>query len=189
MLVTIWNGISRFPSAIWSWNVRRVASSPIGFLITLFTLQRYVVQGSSMEPALSHGQGILVSRLSYQLEPPARGDIVVARELGLPDTDCIKRIVALPGEHVRIGEGCVFINDHALHEPYLAAGGWSSAGPVRQWLLDDREYLVLGDNRGDSRDSRRFGPLSQDHILGKAWLRYWPPASWGGIPHETPHML
>ena len=131
-----------------------------------------------MEPTLSHGQRILIRPLDHR-DTIARGDIVVANGPRLRDTDYIKRIVGLPGEHVRIGAAGILINEHYLHEPYLAKGEWSVDGSVSQWLLADDEYLVLGDNRNDSRDSRRFGPLSRDHILGRAWLRYWPPGAWG----------
>ena len=104
----------------------------------------------------------------------------------LHGTDYIKRIIGLPGEHVRIGAGGILINERSLHEPYLSEGEWLGGGSVSQWLLGEDEYLVLGDNRNDSRDSRRFGPLSRDHILGKAWLRYWPPSAWGRLSQKAP---
>ncbi len=136
-----------------------------------------------MEPTLSHGQRLLVRPLDH-CDPIARGDIVVAHEPRLLHTDYIKRIIGLPGEHVGIGASGVLINEHSLHEPYLAEEKWLRGGPVSQWLLGEDEYLVLGDNRNDSRDSRRFGPLSRDHILGKAWLRYWPPGAWERLSQE-----
>ena len=141
-----------------------------------------------MEPTLSHGQYLLVSRLSYKWHSPARGDIVVAHDPGQPGTDCIKRIIGLPGEHVRIGDGRVYINDRPIQEPYLLEEAWSSAAPMNLWLLEEDEYAVLGDNRNDSRDSRRFGPISRQHLLGKAWLRYWPPQAWGTLPRQAPSL-
>ena len=140
-----------------------------------------------MEPALSHGQRLLVRPLDRR-DTVARGDIVVARDPRLLDTDYIKRIIGLPGEHVRIGAGGVLINERSLHEPDLAEETWLSGGPVSQWLLGEDEYLVLGDNRTDSHDSRRFGPLSRDHILGTAWFRYWPPSAWGRLSHKSPML-
>ena len=142
-----------------------------------------------MEPTLSHRQYLLVSRLSYNRRAPARGDIVVAHDPGLPGIDCIKRIIGLPGEQVSIEDGCVYINDRPVHEPYLLEEAWSSTAPMRLWLLEEDEYAVLGDNRNDSRDSRRFGSLGREQILGKAWIRYWPPRAWGVIPQQAPSLL
>jgi signal peptidase I len=140
-----------------------------------------------MEPTLSHGQLLLVRPLDRR-DTIARGDIVVARDPRILDTDYIKRIIGLPGEYVRIGASGVLINEHSLYEPYLAEAEWPVDGSVSQWLLAEDEYLVLGDNRNDSRDSRRFGPLSRDHILGTAWLRYWPPSAWGRLPQVLPYL-
>ena len=141
-----------------------------------------------MEQTLTHGQRLLIRPLSHW-DTIARGDIVVAHDPRLLDTDYIKRIIGLPGEHVRIGADGILINERSLAEPYLTEGKWSVDGSVSQWLLAEGEYLLLGDNRNDSRDSRRFGPLSRDHILGKAWLRYWPPRAWGWLPQSHPSPL
>jgi len=165
-------------------NVQRRASSPAQFLTALATC-RFVVEGASMEPALSHGQRLLIRPLG-QWDTIARGDIVVAHDPRLLDTDYIKRIIGLPGEHVRIGADGILINERSLDEPYLAEGGLPVDGLVSQWLLGEDEYLVLGDNRNDSRDSRKFGPLSREHILGRAWLRYWPLEAWGRASTESP---
>ena len=140
-----------------------------------------------MEPTLSQGQRLLIRPLSHR-DSVARGDIVIAHAPRLLDTDYIKRIIGLPGEHVRIGDGHIFISNRALPEPYLTDGEWSVDDSVRQWLLAEDEYLVLGDNRNDSSDSRSFGPLSRDHILGKAWLCYWPPRAWGWLPQSRPSL-
>ena len=142
-----------------------------------------------MKPVLSHGQYLLVSRLSYSRHSPARGDIVVAHEPGQSGTDCVKRVIGLPGEYVRIEERGVFIHDCLLREPYLAEDAMFRKDAMSQWLLGDDEYIVLGDNRSDSRDSRRFGPVPRSHIIGKAWIRYWPPAAWGVLSQKRPFLL
>ena len=86
----------------------------------------------------------------------------------------MKRVVGLPGEHVRISQGVVIINDCPFHEPYLAEPAHMDTPSPGQWLLGSGEYLVLGDFRQDSRDSRSFGPIGASYIVGKAWIRYWP---------------
>ena len=166
--------------------IRRSALSPARFAAALATC-RFVVEGSSMEPALSEGQRLLIRRMNAG-ECFVRGDIVVAHVPYLFNMDYIKRIIGLPGEHVKIRGGRGFISDRILREPYLDRAKCSGAALISQWFLADDEYLVLGDRRGDSMDSRRFGPLSRENILGKAWFCYWPPSSWGWVPRGHPSL-
>ena len=127
-----------------------------------------------MQPGLAHGEKILVDRLAFSSTPLSRGDVIVLLDPGQPGVHCVKRVIGLPGEHVRISKGVVLINDHPLYEPYLAKPAPEDTPSPSQWLLWDEEYLVLGDFRQDSRDSRSFGPIHASHIVGKAWIRYWP---------------
>ncbi|MBI4338902.1 MAG: signal peptidase I [Chloroflexi bacterium] len=139
------------------------------------------VQGNSMVPALGPGHRVLVDCRAYRDAPPARGDVVLFRH-HLPEMgDFLKRIVALPGEHVHLKEGQVFINGVALEERYASSPTAAPPGTPSQWFVGEGQYFVLGDNRGDSYDSRRFGPVDAGQILGKAWLRLWPPRAWGSI--------
>jgi signal peptidase I len=96
-----------------------------------------------------------------------------------PQRDLIKRVIGLPGEHVVIKDSVVFINGRALDEPY--------ANPITytggSWELGQNQVFVLGDNRPFSQDSHNWGQLDLEAIVGKAWLCYWPPASWGSMPH------
>lgn len=125
-----------------------------------------------MGPTLSSGEYVLVSRLAYRLRPPARGDIVLLRDPWILKGDYVKRIVGLPGEYVTLDEGNVSIGGRRLPEPYRGEGvGLPSYG---DWMLGPDEYLVMGDNRQASRDSRFFGPIGRDRLVGRAWLRYWP---------------
>ena len=142
-----------------------------------------------MEPTLSHGQYLLVNKLNYKWHFPARGDIVVVKDPSQPGVDCIKRIIGLPGEYIRIVDGRVVIDDQPIQEPYLLQEEWSSAASMSVWLLEKDEYVVLGDNRNNNRDSRRFGPVSRQHLVGKAWARYWPPKAWGTLPRQAPSLL
>ena len=127
-----------------------------------------------MQPGLAHGEKMLVDRLAFSSTPPSRGDVIVLLDPGQPGVHCVKRVIGLPGEHVRISNGVVLINDRPLHEPYLAKPVPIDTPSPSQWLLGNGEYLVLGDFRQDSRDSRSFGPINASHIVGKAWIRYWP---------------
>lgn len=152
----------------------------IFFVVNALT-GRFQVRGSSMEPSLHTGQYLIVSKLSYRLGQPQRGDIVVFEPPNGTGEDYIKRIVGLPGEQVEVRDGSVWINGYRLEEPYVASRTPYSGS----WLLGADEYFVLGDNRANSSDSHSWGPLPEENIVGKAWLCYWPPEHWGTLPHYS----
>ena len=168
---------------------------PFYKLAETLTSVRFVVQGESMEPSFRRDQYVLVSRMAYRRREASRGDVVVLHYPRQPGRNYIKRIVGLPGEKVRVEGSRVFIDGRLLEEPYLQAEGppGKSNTPLRsatpggsldrpdEWSLGERQYLVLGDNRSNSHDSRSFGPLGGELIVGKAWIRYWPPGEWGII--------
>jgi signal peptidase I len=150
---------------------------------------RFVVDGDSMLPNFETDQFIIVSRLSYIIGEPQRGDVVVFHYPENPDRDFIKRVVGLPGETLSIFGGRVYVNGRLLDEPYIDL-------PYREtfctgvrypdsctWLLGPDEYFVLGDNRNHSKDSEDFGPVAREYIVGRAFVRYWPVADWGMITH------
>ncbi len=151
------------------------------YLIINALTGRFYVRGSSMEPSLHNGQYLIVSKISYLFGEPRRGDIVVFVSPNGGKEDYIKRIVGLPGEHVEIRDGAVWINGYRLEEPYLH----SPIPYSGSWTLGPDEYFVLGDNRANSSDSHSWGPLPRKNIIGKAWLCYWPPQYWGLIPHYS----
>ena len=153
----------------------------IMLLVLNATTARFQVRGFSMEPTLHDGQYLIVSKLAYWLHPPAHGDVIVFRPPNNSADDYIKRIVGLPGERVEIQSGEIQVNGVTLDEPYIATPP-SDAGT---WSLGDEEYFVLGDNRHDSSDSRSWGALPEESIVGKAWLCYWPPEEWGPVAHYT----
>ena len=160
---------------------------PLYKLADLLTSARFVVEGGSMQPNLAVGQYVLVSRMAYRRRGPSRGDLVVMRQPRQPERDYIKRIVGLPGECVRVEGSGVFINGRQLEEPYLASEWDAGAGRGRngalskEWAVGDDSYFVMGDNRGNSDDSRSFGPVKRDLIVGKVWIRYWPRSAWGAF--------
>jgi signal peptidase I len=143
----------------------------MALFINVFVAQAMVVQGPSMQPNLYYDQRVMVEKLTYRfVHGPRRGDVVI---VDLPDEEepLIKRVVALSGEMVEVRGGQVFIDDQLLEEPWMTQQG----GPnYPATLVPPLHVFVLGDNRGSSRDSRSFGPVSVDQIVGRAWLVYWP---------------
>ena len=130
--------------------------------------RHYRVEGKSMEPGFPEGNRVGMVRRAYRHEGPQRGDIVVLRVPGAHRLD-LKRVVGLPGEEITWGRGQVSINGRPLEEPYARQ---PSAPPgddeARTWRLGPGEYLVMGDNRLYSTDSRHYGPIQRRRIIGKA---------------------
>jgi len=160
--------------------VETLVLATVIFVLVNSLTSRYEVQSISMEPSLHEGQYLIVSKVAYRWGEPQRGDIVV---LDPPEqrsaVPYIKRVVGLPGEHVVIRDGRVWIDGVALNEPYVS-------GPALyrdDVTLGYDEYLVLGDNRNNSSDSHVWGTLPADNIVGKTVFRYWPLAKWGSMPH------
>ena len=148
---------------------------------SILTSQLYTVRGTSMTPAFQRGDRVLVSRTTYRGEAPARGDAVIVLDPRDGSRRYLKRVVGLPGEEVRLFDGMLIVQDRWVEEPYLE-GLPSSVGLAdRVWTLTGDEYLVLGDNRAHSTDSREFGPTSRGLIVGKVWFRCWPPRRWGRV--------
>lgn len=142
---------------------------------------RFIVEGDSMQPNFATGQFLIVSRLNYLLGDPERGDIVVFHYPQRPESDYIKRVIGLPGEVVRIKSGEIFVNDVKLEEPYIREPCNTISCMDREWTVGQNQYFVLGDNRNESQDSRAFGPVDAQYIVGEAVIRYWPPEDWAVV--------
>lgn len=153
----------------------------IYILVRTFLFENYRVVGRSMEPTLEDGQYLVVNKMVYRLHEPQRGDIVVFHDPRNGDRKLIKRVIGLPGEILEIKNGRVYINEQRLNESYIPNLGSSSRPPGP---IPDDCYFVMGDNRNNSSDSRSWGPLPREKIVGKAWLTYWPPSRWGLILHQ-----
>lgn len=137
-----------------------------------------------MEPTLYTEQRVLVIKASYWFGDPQRGDVIIFHSPQDPSRTLIKRVIALPGEEVEIKDGQVYITDinddtSILDEPYINEEPNYTYGPR---VVPEDEYFVLGDNRNHSTDSRSWGMLPRENIIGKAWLCYWPPSDWHFIP-------
>ncbi len=159
------------------------------WIVIQFVGQRTEVDGTSMEPTLSHGDNLIVDKISYRFRDPERFDIIVFPYKYENKTYFIKRIIGLPGETVQIDEqGKIYINGEVLAEGY----GREVILPERIGLarepieLGEDEYFVLGDNRNNSSDSRTeaVGNIRRSDIIGKAWLRLWPFNKFGILRHQ-----
>jgi len=149
----------------------------VAILVVIFyyTLgQFFVVKGVSMEPNFHGGEWLLVSKISHHLHQPRRGEIIVFYFPGTQQDKYIKRIIGLPGEKVVIKNNKVFINGRALYEGYLSKGE-KTKGQV-DVRLEEGEYFVMGDNRDQSNDSRVWGPLPRERIIGQAVYLFYPLA-------------
>jgi len=167
----------------------------VALVIKTFLIQAFYIPSGSMEPTLDIGDRVLVNKLSYRLHDVNRGDLVVFEanegegDCGQPVSpsaaagetesgikDLIKRVIALPGETVDIRDEQVLIDDHLLDEPYIGEQVVTQPTGNLEFPFEVPEgcVFVMGDNRTDSRDSRIFGPIDEDHIVGRAFVRVWP---------------
>jgi len=167
----------------------------IFFLVRLVVLN-FRVDGGSMIPNLDNGQMLLVNRNAYEhvdlngsryypFDPPERGDIIVFDPPTNSDKPYIKRVIGLPGEEVSFGDGHVFINGKPIEEGYIVDRTRCGRSDTCDVVVPPDSVFVLGDNRGNSQDSRVFGTVPVGNIIGKAWLSYWPPDDFGFVPHES----
>ena len=181
------------------------------FLAVRASVQHYRVDGTSMYPTLEDGEFLLVNSLVYTrvdvealaryvpgwdpgpparrhlFHAPKRGDIVVFHHPSGVHRDLVKRVIGLPGETVEIRGGVVYIDGRRLIEPYLA-GGAVPLGDMAPVVVPPDSYFVLGDNRNHSQDSRVFGPIPIDDIVGKAFLTWWPREKFGLAPNQAPRL-
>lgn len=146
--------------------------------IRMFIAQPFIVSGASMDDTFANGQYLIVDQVSYYFNDPARGDVVIFRYPRDPSKFFIKRVIGLPGDTVTIEDALVTIkneeypNGLILDEPYVES--MAAAAPLSE-VLGPREYFVMGDNRDQSSDSRVWGVLQKERIIGRAWARLFPP--------------
>lgn len=144
--------------------------------IRYFLIQPFIVKGASMEPNFYENEYLIIDEITYRFRDAQRGETLVFRPPTGIDDYYIKRVIGLPGETVEINDGKVWIfneefpNGVVLDEDYIEE---YTHGHQRVTLGLD-EYYLLGDNRDESLDSRKFGPVPEDHIIGRAWLRGLP---------------
>jgi len=160
-----------------------VISLAVFVILYQFAAQPHKVRGASMEPNYHDGEYILTEKVSYYFNQPERGDVVVFKFPKNKELDYIKRVVALPGETVSVRDNSVFINGRELSENYLAPGTFTSGHTTIQngnsFTVPAGEYVMMGDNRERSSDSREWGTVPRGDFVGRAFFRYWPPSDIG----------
>ncbi len=162
------------------WETIKVVVISLAIILPIryYLVQPFFVKGASMEPNFEDGDYLLVDEISYRFSMPARGDVVIFRYPQDPSQFFIKRIMGLPNETIEIKDNKVIIHNKSRPEGFVIEESYLA--PQQKTLgnstikLDDNEYFVLGDNRLQSSDSRRWGPVNQSLITGKAFLRPWP---------------
>jgi signal peptidase I len=178
------------------------------FMAVRIVVQNFRVEGQSMEPNLASGQYLLINKalyaridlddinrvlpvfnlapgddgVRYLFRTPKQGDVVVFRFPQQPERDFIKRVMAVPGDTIEVREGVVSVNGQVVDEPYIARLGNYSFGPT---VVPNHQYFVLGDNRPLSYDSRVWGFVPEEYLIGKAWFSYWPASTWGPAPNQS----
>jgi signal peptidase I len=152
------------------------------FMVVWFTvIQTYEVFQSCMEPNFYEGQRVVVNKAAYWswIGKPHRGDVIVLNAPNGNDEDFIKRVIGLPGDAIEIIKGVTYVNDVKLDEPYVKGTFTYS---LEETTVPEDTYFVLGDNRDIANDSHRWGPLPAEDIIGKVFVIYWPPQTWGFVP-------
>ena len=168
------------------WVAVIVGAVIVALLIKTFVVQAFRIPSESMVPTLEVGDRVLVNKLSYDAHDLNRGDVVVFdRPPGLPagpndPTELIKRVIGLPGDTVVARDGDIYVDDQRLEEPYLADEG-GTYGLDEPVTVPEGQVWDMGDNRAHSEDSRAFGPIDTDTIVGRAFMIMWPPGRIGAL--------
>ena len=175
----------------------------VAILIKTFLVQAFFIPSASMRDTLLEGDRVMVNKLAYRFGDPSYGEVIVfdsplepekdgenvlqailrnlGESLGMssPDSALIKRVIATGGQTLEIRGNTVYVDDVPLDEPYIRTGSrMPNFGPV---TVPEGELFVMGDNRSASQDSRRFGTIPESSIIGRAFVRVWPPGRWGGL--------
>jgi len=162
-----------------------VVSFAIFIVVYWFLAQPFEVNGDSMLINFENGEHLITDKISYRFKEPQRGEVIVFQYPKVERFDYIKRIIGLPNESIEIINGNVYIYNqefpegYQLEEPYLyeqeKTEGRSFIPEDRKMIIPEGNYVVMGDNRGNSSDSREWGFVPRDNIVGRAFFRYWPP--------------
>ncbi len=202
-------------SSWWRELLETLLLSAVIFFAVQAVVQSYLVDGRSMVPSLHNSERLFVNKAAYWRVPedswlenlaqgpstgsgqqylfdaPERGDVIVFHHPLQPNTDLIKRVIGMPGDTVEIISGKVRVNGEELDEPYIGEArtrAYTGGGEGR-WQVPPGHFFVLGDNRNSSSDSRDWGFLPVQNVVGQASLRYWPLEELGGVPGPDAQFL
>jgi signal peptidase I len=176
-----------FTKAFRDWAIVVVIALSAAFLVRVFILQQFYISGPSMQTTLFQDNRVLVNKLSYKMHSVHRGDVVVFDRMTtsggtVTHDDLIKRVIGLAGDKVEIHDCVVSVNGSKISEPYLNKNDLARQDPILRCgtpemasiTVPDGDVFVMGDNRPESFDSRRFGPIAKSHIIGRAFAVVWP---------------
>ena len=163
-----------------AWEIFKIFIISLAIIIPIryFLIQPFFVKGASMEPNYEDGEYLVIDELSYRFREPQRGEVIVFRYPANPKEFFIKRIIGLPGETIKFENNKIIIQNTVHPDGFILNESTylKNIPPLGEqtFILKSNEFFVLGDNRGASFDSRRWGPLPRENIVGKVWLRAWP---------------
>jgi signal peptidase I len=165
--------------------IETILLTALVYFVVRSSVQFTPIQGFSMELGLRDSQSVIVNQLAYVFGSPQRGDVVVFHPPSDPQQQYIKRVIALPGDTIQITDTAIIVDGATLSEPYVNPADTSpneGGSDVPSLKLGPGQYWVMGDNRGDSTDSRVFGVVPRQNLIGKAELVIWPPGALHWIP-------
>jgi signal peptidase I len=162
------------------WTRDVLISVAASFMIITFLYQPVRVEGTSMQPELRDQDRLFINKFAYRFENISRGDVVVFHYPRDPEKSYIKRVIALPGDSLRIDDGRVYVNGQRIDESYVPLR-YRDGRSMPEIVIPQGDYFVMGDHRSISSDSRDFGPVDRQLIYGKAAFIYWPADNMGLI--------
>lgn len=181
--------VKKFLRAILDLFETLVIGLAIFVVLYQFAGQPHQVLGASMEPNFYNREYILTEKISYYFGKPQRGDVVVFKYPQNPELEYIKRVIGLSGDTIKIQDGRVYINEQPLRESYLPSNtttnGFASLQNNQSYTVPKDQYIVFGDNRTRSSDSREWGFVPESNVVGRAFFRYWPIGQIGFIKHAS----
>lgn len=163
-----------------SWARDMMVSVVVSAFIIIFLYQPVRVEGTSMLPMLEDQDRLFINKFAYRVGQVRRGDVVVFLYPRDHEKSYIKRVIALPGDRLRIDEGKVYVNDEPVQEKYVPQR-FTDDRSVSERVIPPHQYYVMGDHRSISSDSREFGPVERELIYGKAAFVYWPMEQLGVV--------
>lgn len=167
-------------TSVHSWVRDLIVSIAVSTFIIIFLYQPVRVEGTSMLPMLEDQDRLFINKMAYRVGDIHRGDVVVFLYPHDHEKSYIKRVIALPGDDLRIDHGRVYVNSHLLAEKYVPLQ-FEDERSQPEMIIPENEYFVMGDHRSISSDSRDFGPVDRDLIYGKAAFVYWPMEQMGVV--------
>lgn len=166
-----------------------VISASIFVVVYLFLMQPHQVKGSSMFPTFKDGDYLLTDKITFKTRQPQYGDVIVFKAPLNEDYDFIKRVLAVPGDKIMVANNKIYVNGKQLDEFYLPKDYVTTAGQFLkegvEYVVPDKNVIAIGDNRSHSSDSREWGPVPYQNIVGRAFFRYWPQNEIGLITNPV----